>query len=383
MNNKMIKVKDTFWNKLKRFFQKFFLRNKNNLTNPQIRAFDEIKDAYNNNKPIEKQKIELLQRTMAEKQDIIEGNENQEEYQGEYKKTIAYGKEIKCYEKDDGQTYTKRYICVGEKEAIYTNANGENTKRFIIYGYRRSTLPTIGLFFTEKVRDKKLDKEMLKTTKQGITENIKRVPLLDLDSEQYRGRSERKEIDYANGNRTIKDNIEILDENGNTQTISETYIHNGNSFVNTKFFNGQVVYQIVRDENGTVIKEYDDKGTIKDIYTYDKDGNPTEMLNVVGPDGKVRRVAKTYRGINHIPDEKNSLSLSNGVVRISEKWSEYTKVLRYAGLPHNIAAILDNTYEDPIAQFELKEFDIAKEQLNKPEQTQIHARDTQEEFEHS
>ena len=43
MENKMIEVKDNFWNKLKRFFQKIILRNKNNLTNSEIKSFDEIK----------------------------------------------------------------------------------------------------------------------------------------------------------------------------------------------------------------------------------------------------------------------------------------------------------------------------------------------------
>ena len=42
---------------------------------------------------------------------------------------------------------------------------------------------------------------------------------------------------------------------------------------------------------------------------------------------------------------------------------------------------LDKTYEEHIPQFELKEFDIAKEQLNKQEQTQMLVRGNQEQME--
>ena len=60
---------------------------------------------------------------------------------------------------------------------------------------------------------------------------------------------------------------------------------------------------------------------------------------------------------------------------------EYAKALERAGLPQNLAEILDRTYEEHIPQFELKEFDVAKEQLSKQEQTQIHARENQEQIE--
>ncbi len=159
MENKMIEVKDNFWNKLKRFFQKIILRNKNNLTNSEIKSFDEIKKAYNNNEKIDEEKIENFQKTIDEKQSIIKENEKKEENQGKYKKTIVNGKEIRCSEKDDGQTYTKRYVCVGEKEASFTNANGYQTKNFTLYGFRNSNSSVRGLSFNEKIRDKNLDKQ--------------------------------------------------------------------------------------------------------------------------------------------------------------------------------------------------------------------------------
>ena len=379
MDNKMIEVKDNFWNKLKRFFQNIILRNKNNLTNSEIRSFDEIEEAYNNNEKIDEEKIEKIQKTIDEKQSIIKENEEKEENQGKYKKTIVNGKEIRCSEKDDGQTYTKRYICVGEKEASYTNATGYQTKIFTLYGYRNSYSNVRGLSFNEKVRDKKLDKQIQKTTKQGTIEETSRGPLLDSDNEQYMGRYERKEIKYENGNRTIEDNKEVIDENGNTQSINETHTHNGNSYTHTKYLNGQVVFQLVRDEKGTTIKEYDNQGNVKEAYTYDKDGKPTETLNMIGQDGKVRKIAKTYKGINHIPKEK--VDVSNGVVNMDKEYMEYAKALERAGLPQHLADILDNTYEEHIPQFELKEFDMAKEQLSKQEQTQIHARENQEQME--
>ena len=74
MDNKMIEVKDTFWNKLKRFFQNIILRNKNNLTNSEIRSFDEIEEAYNNNEKIDEEKIENFQKTIDVKQSIIKEN---------------------------------------------------------------------------------------------------------------------------------------------------------------------------------------------------------------------------------------------------------------------------------------------------------------------
>lgn len=245
MDNKMIEVKDTFWNKLKWFLQNIILRNKNNFTNSEIR----------------------------------------------------------CSEKDDGQTYTKRYICVGEKEASFINANWYQTKRFTLYGYRTSHSSVRSFGFSEKVRDKNFDKQISKTTKQGEIEEITRGPLLNLDNEQYMGRYERKEIKYENGNRTIEDNKEIIDENG----------------------------------------------------------KPTEALNMIGQDGKV--------------------DLSNGVANMDKKYVEYDKALERAGLPQNLANMLDKTYEEHIPQFELKEFDIAKEQLNKQEQTQMLVRGNQEQME--
>lgn len=165
-----------------------------------------------------------------------------------------------------------------------------------------------------------------------------------------------KEIKYENGNRTIEDNKEIIDENGNTQSLNETHTHNGNSYTHTKYLNGQVVFQLIQDEKGTTIKEYDNEGNVKDAYTYDKDGKPTEALNMIGQDGKVRKVAKIYKGINYITDGK--VDLSNGV-----------------------ANMLDKTYEEHIPQFELKEFDVAREQLNKQEQTQMLVRGNQEQME--
>ena len=77
---------------------------------------------------------------------------------------------------------------------------------------------------------------------------------------------------------------------------------------------------------------------------------------MIGQDGKVRKVAKIYKGINYITDGK--VDLSNGV-----------------------ANMLDKTYEEHIPQFELKEFDIAREQLNKQEQTQMLVRGNQEQME--
>ena len=76
MDNKMIEVKDTFWNKLKQFFQKIISRNKNNLTNSEINSFHEIEEAHKNNEKIDEEKIENIQKTIDEKQNIIEENEN-------------------------------------------------------------------------------------------------------------------------------------------------------------------------------------------------------------------------------------------------------------------------------------------------------------------
>lgn len=57
MENKMIEVKESFWNKFKKFFRKVFLGNKNDLTNDEIEAVDKINEAYKHSEMVEEEKI--------------------------------------------------------------------------------------------------------------------------------------------------------------------------------------------------------------------------------------------------------------------------------------------------------------------------------------
>lgn len=40
------------------------------------------------------------------------------------------------------------------------------------------------------------------------------------------------------------------------------------------------------------------------------------------------------------------------------------KIIYFAVLPQNVAHIFDKLYEDSVAQYELKDFDVRREQLN-------------------
>ena len=378
MDNKMIEVKENFWDRLKKFFKRVILREKVDLTTEEEKNVEDIEAAYKKGKVIEEHKIENIENVMdknlrhevEEPEPIVEV-----EYTGKYKKTMVNGREIRCQEKDEDGIYTKRYIVPGEKEAVYTRAEGVDTKKFIIYGYRETQTGIREMSFTERVRDKRLDIELSEITKQGVTEIIKKGPLLDLD-DQYKGSSERREVTEANGNRLIEEDKQIIDEQGNIQSIRETHQHIGNNYVYTKYLNGQAVFQLVRDEKGTVIKEFDEHGNVKDAYKYDKDGKPTETVNVIDENGRIVRKAKTYAGIPEIPDDKMEPN-SYGRPDLSKQYSQYLDVIGRAGYPPNIANILDEAIpEYHIPQRKIEDFEKAREQLKAQEQlkTQVKQR---------
>lgn len=343
MENKMIEVKESFWNKFKKFFRKVFLGNKNDLTNDEIEAVDKINEAYKHSEMVEEEKIENIEKIIDRTENNLDKEEKQPgrvnsksaeydrtECNVNYKKANVNGKQIRCYETNSGDTYSKRYVSIGEKECSYTNTNGIETERFVVYGHRESPMTIKGMNFTEKVRDKRLDKELSKTTKEGIVQEVRKGPLIDNEDieDKYKGCYEIKDTTYANGNRLVEDTKQVIDENGSMQTIYETHSHTSKGDIHTKYFNGQVVFQLVRDDKGTLIKEFDNKGNVINSYQYDKDGKPTETILVVGEDGKIRRKAKTYRGINEIPDME--LKKKNGVFVQSAEADEYFNTIAKA-----------------------------------------------------
>lgn len=341
MENKMIEVKESFWNKFKKFFRKVFLGNKGVLTNDEIETVDKINEAYKHSEMIEEEKIENIEKIIDRTENNLDKEEKQTgrvnsksaeydrtEYNVNYKKANVNGKQIRCYETNTSDTYSKRYVSMGEKECSYTKANGIETERFVVYGHRENSMTIKGMNFTEKVRDKRLDKELSKTTEEGIVEEVRKGPLLDVENVQYKGCYERKDTTYANGNRLVEDTKQVIDENGNVQSIYETHSHTNKGYIHTKYLNGQVVFQLVRDDKGTLIKEYDNKGNVINSYQYDKDGKPTETILVGGADGKIRRKAKTYRGINEIPDME--LKKKNGVFVQSAEEMEYFNAIEKA-----------------------------------------------------
>ena len=375
MKNEMIEVKNSFWSKLKKFFLEIILGNKNNLATDEKKSVYEIETKYNKGQKIEKEKIENMEKFMKENQHITEKSQNVKEKNKNVilkaKDLIVNGNNIKYSEETDGQKHFKKYVCIGKKAVSYVQDNNQSEKKMIIYGYNEYKHDS----FTEKVRNTKLDKELSKTTKEDVTEIFERGPLLISSNDQYCGQYERRETNHSNGNSEIEENHKIIDENGNIQSITETYIHTKNKLVDTKYLNGKVVFQLVRDdEKGTIIKEYDDNGNVKDSYTYDKNGKPTEMTNIVGQDGKMKKIAKTYKGINHIPDD-------NGEFIIDEEYSNYLEVLQHAGLPQNINNIIDKSYEDGVAPFDFKDFEIAKKKMNQKLQNKTQYRENQEEME--
>lgn len=370
MEQRKALVKETLWSKIKKIFYKNVLRNNTKLTNQDKTAIDEVKEAYENNEYVDETKIEDVEKVIQKSSDNIEIHNQDEEqkYSDNYKSVNVNGKDVRCYEENDGDMSRKRYVIIGEKEVIHTKSNNIDEKRCIVYGYTENKFSVRGISFTEKVRDKNLDMELskIKITKQGKIEETSKGPLIDPYTEQAMGTYERKETNYQNGSRYIEEKNKLIDENGNKQTINETHSHQNGTYTHTKYLNGQVVFQLIRDEKGTVIKEYDNNGNVKDAYTYDKDGKPTETINVVGKDGKVRRRYKTYNGINEIPDD--TLEPCNGVFRLSKEYENYASVLSQAGLPASINNIREKLYEEHISQSEIREFEDAKNIINAKEE---------------
>lgn len=384
MENKMIEVKESFWNKFKNFLKKVFLRNKGDLTNDEVEAVDKINEAYKHSERVEEEKIENIEKIIDRSENNlykenqakgkvnrrnVESEKIEAEADGNYKRANVNGKQIRCYEIDDGDTYGKRYVSIGEKECSYTNTNGVKTKRFVVYGHKENPLTIKGMNFTEKMRDKRLDIKLSETTKEGITEEVRKGPLLDCEDAQYKGSYEKKDTTYANGDRLVEDTKQVIDESGSVQSIYETHSHSDKGYIHTKYLNGQVVFQLVRDNKGTLIKEYDNKGNVINTYQYDKDGKPTETILVGGADGKVRRRAKTYKGIDEIPDDSLDNCFVNGTFVFKKENSNYYDILNKAGLPQSVSNILEQTYEKRIPQSEMTDFDKAKEQLEINEKT--------------
>lgn len=361
------------------------------MTSAQAKVVDEIKDAYEHSEKVEEETIETMEKIIDRSENNLDreetrGNVNIEsertetEFDGNYKRADVNGKQIRCYEINDGDTYGKRYVSIGEKECSYTNTNGAETKRFVVYGHIENPLTIKGMNFTEKVRDKKLDTELSKTTKQGITEEVRRGPLLDYENIQYKGRYESKDTRYANGDRLVEENKQIIDENGKVQSICETHSHTGKGYIHTKYLNGQVVFQLVRDDKGTLIKEFDNKGNVINAYQYDKDGKPTETILVGCADGKTRRQAKTYKGIDEIPKDSADSWFKNGKVVINAEVSNYYTALNRAGLPQSVSNVLEQVYEERITQAEMKDFDQAKEHIKTKEKTTEQSQKVQNEM---
>ena len=401
MDNKMIEIRESFWDKFKSFFKKIFLRNKNVFSNEEQKTVEEIDKIYYNGGKIEEDRIKDFEKTMdenlklkddeervskrdEENNEIIPDelqSENEEERsatKSKYKKTIVNGKEVRCREINDEETVGKKYVIVGEKECIHTKTNGIDTKKIVVYGYDEKPLYLKGMNFTEKVRNQNLDLELSKTTQDGVTEEVRRGPLLDLEDESYRGRYEYKDTSLENGNRLVEWTKEVIDGDGNKQKIYETHSHTQNSYIHTKYLNGQVVFQLVKNEEGTVIKEYDDKGNVKNAYKYDKDGRPTETVFVYGADGKTRRKPKTYKGLEQIPETSIQFD-ENGVMHLGKEYAEYSKMIDRAGIPDELNQILENTYEEHVSSLEMEDFKKAKEQFMSNERHE--EKQVQEQFE--
>lgn len=409
MNNKMVEVKESFWDKFKNFFRKIFLRNKNAFTNQEQRITEELDKSYYSDGKIEEDKLKTIENLINQNSELsdqedkdINGSNGENKFEvdrengfvrsetqdeeerkiikSKYQKTMVNDKEVRCREINDGDTKGKRYVVVGEKECVHTWENGIDTKKIIVYGYDEKPLYLKGMNFTEKVRNKNLDFELSKTTQDGVTEEVRRGPLLDSEDERYKGRYEYKDTSLENGNRLVEWTKEVIDDDGNKQKIYETYSHTKNGYIHTKYLNGQVVFQLVKNEEGTVIKEYDDKGNVKNAYEYDKDGKPTETVFVYGEDGKTRRKPKTYKGLEQIPDDTIQFD-KNGVLKVSKEYSEYSRILDRAGLPDELNEILENTYEEHASSFEMEDFKKAKEQLNSREYKERENRQVEEQSE--
>ena len=129
MDNKMIEIRESFWDKFKSFFKKMFLRNKNAFSNEEQKTADEIDKIYYNGGKIEEDRIKDFEKTMDENLKLKDEeervskrdeennaidpdeakSENEEERsvpKSKYQKTIVNGKEVRCREINDGEKNT-------------------------------------------------------------------------------------------------------------------------------------------------------------------------------------------------------------------------------------------------------------------------------------
>ena len=389
MDNKKIYRDESLWDKIKRFLKWLFnllfgrfLRKKedkdktNNIVHNRLEnsnynssgntTSSEEKKKDTKKKDVEKNKVEEMPQInnkviapVIEDRKAI-GNDinnlfeidNSPSTDVEPKIIEANGKIVNFYKKDN----EIKYVSPNEKEASYKVDDKEIvTKTFLVYG-----MVEAAGYLMKKVRDKKMDKLISTTIEGDKADEVSKGPIVNKETKKFMGQYKKKETKLKNGNRSIEEKKILLDEKGNKQSIEETYLLNDESYTYTKVLNGKTVFQSVKDEKGTIIKSYDEKGNVKDTFKYDKNGMPIEKVNIVGSDGNIKKVPKTYPGIDNIPEDKKD-NLKG--TKANNEYSKYLKVLKYAGLPQNVKELVDISYKKYIHNYEIKDFQEAKDVL--------------------
>jgi len=351
-------------NKMNRFKEKFFeniseLMKKvgSNITEKSNTENDQILNGADDN--IYEHVKKLMEITSDSKNENLA---SEKEFIKKYKTTKVEGKEIRLYENLEDGISSKRYLVPGIKEVVYTTGEGIKNKKFILFGYKKNSANTTGVPFSDSIKDSKLNIELSKTTRQGVTEEIKKGPLVDVE-DNYKGSIERKETTYINGDRVIEEDKTLIDKRGNNQYVKEVFSHIGNEYINTKYLNGKSIFKLVKNKQGTNIIEFDEQGNIKHTYIYDKNGKPTEIISITENDGSISRIPKIYKGIPEIHDDKTILE-QDGEYDISENYSNYMQTISKAGFSKPFADMLEEASPNYfIDKKEMEDFEKAKKQF--------------------
>ncbi len=368
MNEKMNGFKEKFFEKISEVVGNL---GKNILKNSNIDNEQFSKDSEEN---IYEHVQKLMEITSDNKNEKIS---SEKENKKNYKIVKVNGNEIRLYESFEDGVFMKRYLIPGVKEAIYKTGDGIKTKRVTIFGYKNNFSSANENAVSDRIKDYRLNIEFLKTIRLGVTEEIKKGALVDVE-DNYKGSIERKETTYSNGDKVIEEDKTVIDKRGNNQYVKEVISYIGNEYINTKYLNGKTIFKIVKNKEGTNIIEFDEQGNIKHTYIYDKNGKPTEMISITQNDDTISKFSKIYKGIPEIFDEKTIIE-QEGKIDFNNS-SKYVQAMFRAGFSTNFAEMIEELKANYfVDKCELEDFIKAKEQF--VEKTQVNIDDKEKPLE--
>lgn len=175
----------------------------------------------------------------------------------------------------------------------------------------------------EKVRNKQKDflKEEKIDRKTGKTIFTKlKGPILD----QYDNILGKFSKEIQNEKGGIKHTLiteEVYNDKNNKTTVVEEIYDSKTSSSRTKIVNGEFVFQVLKSNGMSILKEYE-KGKVKNVYEYDEKGMPINSEYL-------------FKGLKSIPCNDNFL---NDCI-------EYEKVIDSIGVSGRVNEILNLPYQ--------------------------------------